>query len=450
MVGRRIALLAAVALLATAGSAHAAFPGQNGKIAYSHFNCGATGCTQGLYTTFEDGTGRVQLTTGARDAWPAWSADGSKIAFSSNRDEPNPSSCGAQCNYEIYSMNADGTGRVRLTSDPASDYSPAWSPDGSKIAFNSSRSPSGIYVMNADGSDPRLLLAGVRDPAWSPDGTKIAYTGPGGESDQLYASEIWTMDADGTDQRRITQSGDIEYPCGSSYFTYDEADFGPNWSPDGTKLVYAEELGDLCGDGDFAYAVETVDATGGGPEHTIFSSYEGCGFPSTAWSPDGSRIAFTYCYLYGANPDGSDRRFIDSTCCGIDDADWQPIANRPPDCSGVTATPNLLWPPDRRFRTVELAGASDPDGDEVTLEITGVTQDEPVGGGRDAYGLGDNLARLRTERDPRGDGRVYRIAFTVTDAEGAQCEGTANVSVPRKRKQPAVDSAPPSYDSFGG
>ena len=446
---RRIALITAMALLALPPVAHAAFPGQNGKIAFEYSQCGATGCTgPNLYDVFEDGTGRTQLTTVGRNIQAAWSADGSKIAFATDRNEPSPPGvCGGHCNWEIYTMNADGTGQTRLTFNSAEDLAPTWSPDGSKIAFNSAQN--GIYVMNADGSDQRLLLAGARDPAWSPDGTKIAYTGPGGESDQLNATDIWVMDADGTNQRRITQSGDIEYMCGSDYFTIDEADFGPDWSPDGTRLAYGEFFNDLCLDGDASYAVETVDASGAGSERTIFSAGEGCGFPSAAWSPDGSRIAYTYCYLYGVNPDGSDKRPIDSTCCGISHADWQPIVNHPPDCSTVTADPSLLWPANGTLRPVELSGASDPDGDAVSLEITGVTQDERVRGTRDAYGAAENAVRLRAKRDPRGDGRVYRIAFTATDSKGAQCDGTAAVSVPRHKKQPAVDSAPPSYNSLG-
>jgi hypothetical protein len=129
---------------------------------------------------------------------------------------------------------------------------------------------------------------------------------------------------------------------------------------------------------------------------------------------------------------------------------WQPITNQPPDCSGVAATPNTLWPANGKLRRIEVAGATDPDGDSVTLSITGVTQDEPVRGAPDAVrGPGDSAVPLRADRDPRGDGRVYTIAFEATDGEGGSCEGVASVSVPRHRSVAAVDSAPPSYDSFG-
>ena len=90
---------------------------------------------------------------------------GGKIVFTSNRDDPNSATCSQFfCNHEIYVMNADGSGQTRLTDNPASDTQPAWSPDGSRIVFTSNRdepNPSTcshflcnheIYVMNADGS----------------------------------------------------------------------------------------------------------------------------------------------------------------------------------------------------------------------------------------------------------------------------------------------------------
>jgi hypothetical protein len=108
--------------------------------------------------------------------------------------------------------------------------------------------------------------------------------------------------------------------------------------------------------------------------------------------------------------------------------------NQPPDCSKVSAGPNL-WPPNHKFRKVTLSGLTDPDGDAVTLTITGVTQDEPLnalGDGNfapDAILSGNDL-QLRAERSGLGDGRVYRIAFTGSDGNGGTCSGVATVGVP--------------------
>jgi hypothetical protein len=129
--------------------------------------------------------------------------------------------------------------------------------------------------------------------------------------------------------------------------------------------------------------------------------------------------------------------------------------NRPPDCSSVAATPNSLLPPNHQFESVSLSAPTDPDGDAVTIAIDGVTQDEPV------RTLGDNTTpdarrtaagdqvELRAERNPRRDGRVYRVAFTASDGNGGSCSGSVNVSVPRRQADVAVDSSPPSYGSFG-
>jgi hypothetical protein len=123
--------------------------------------------------------------------------------------------------------------------------------------------------------------------------------------------------------------------------------------------------------------------------------------------------------------------------------------NRPPSCDHVAASGTSLWPANRHFRGVRVSGATDPEGDPVTVEITGVTQDEPVGRRHDARtSSSPDKVWLRAERNHRGDGRVYRVAFSASDGTSA-CSGVTTVEVRRKGNHPAVDSAPPSFDSFG-
>lgn len=159
-----------------------------------------------------DGSNPVQLTDD-NDGYPAWSPDGTKIAFTSARDG----------NAEIYVMNADGSNQVRLTDDPGSDGVPDWSPDGARIAFVSDRAgQSGfdIYAMNADGSDVVRLTdtgggsAWNADPAWSPNGTKIAFSSGDG---------IYVMNSDGSNAVPLTSDYD---------------DLAPAWSPDGSQIAY--------------------------------------------------------------------------------------------------------------------------------------------------------------------------------------------------------------------
>ena len=113
--------------------------------------------------------------------------------------------------------------------------------------------------------------------------------------------------------------------------------------------------------------------------------------------------------------------------------------NRPPDCSTAVACQPTLWPPNHKYNDVEICGVTDPDGDAVTIEVTGVTQDEPVntrGDGNtcpDAK-IVDGHASVRAERTGTpavpGNGRVYAVHFTATDAGGASCTGTVTVCVP--------------------
>jgi VCBS repeat-containing protein len=132
--------------------------------------------------------------------------------------------------------------------------------------------------------------------------------------------------------------------------------------------------------------------------------------------------------------------------------------NDAPDCSAVTGDLNLLWPPDHTLRLITLTGATDVDGDPVTLTITGVTQDEPVNGlgdgdtGPDAVaGPGSNQVSVRAERSGGGDGRVYVISFTASDLSDATCSGTFTVTVPHGMRSGsvAVDSGQ-TVNSFTG
>lgn len=159
---------------------------------------------------------------------PAWSPDGSRIAFS----RYTPPVWGPE---DIYVVNADGTGaEVRLTNHPSRDFLPAWSPDGTRIAFTTDRDGNEeVYVMNADGSNPVNLTNHpgsdvVWAGAWSPDGTRIVF-----QTNREGDSDVFVMNADGTDPVNLTNSPMQEK--------------GGSWSPDGTKVVFWQDpAGDVC------------------------------------------------------------------------------------------------------------------------------------------------------------------------------------------------------------
>jgi cysteine-rich repeat protein len=131
--------------------------------------------------------------------------------------------------------------------------------------------------------------------------------------------------------------------------------------------------------------------------------------------------------------------------------------NHDPDCSAAVADRSLLWPPNHKFAKIHV-DVTDPDGDDVTVTINGITQDEPLdsyGDGHtcpDADGVGTDTALLRAERARSRlnsrDGRVYHVSFTATDGKGGSCAGVVAVCVPPKRKATCVDEGP-LVDSTG-
>jgi Tol biopolymer transport system component len=246
-----------------------------------------------------------------------------RIVYSSNRDG----------NLEIYLMGAAGS--ARLTNNPAADFDPVLSPDGTKIAFVSNRDgPGNIYVMNADGSNPVRLTAhggGDIEPAFAPDGRIVfaSYQVDYEATRPELVTDLWIMNGDGSGQARLTT---FDHSLGASAprvspdgtrivfilgwqiwsigidgtdpvaLMTEEDNFSASFSPDGSKIVFASDVNSSYGD------VWVMHADGSSPQR-LTSSNSGAGTPT--FSPDGSKIVFASSRngnddLYLINADGSD------------------------------------------------------------------------------------------------------------------------------------------------
>jgi dipeptidyl aminopeptidase/acylaminoacyl peptidase len=255
-----LAIVAAcgLALAAGVGPAWAAFPGTNGKIAFSTLSDFED---LDVFAINPDGSGLVSLTGGswAADSQPAFSPDGSRIAFVSDRTG----------NAEIFVMNADGADVTRVTSNPAQEFDPAFSADGSRIAFTSDRDGNrDLYVIGSDGAgETRLTSSGANeeDPAFSADGSQLAFV-----SDRDGNREIYLAAADGANPVRLTAD-----PA---------ADYQPSFSPDGSRIAFTSTRA-----GGLAH-IHAIGADGSAP--TPLSSSDSSSDHDPSFSPDGTQVAF--------------------------------------------------------------------------------------------------------------------------------------------------------------
>ena len=310
----RAVLCAACALLVSATPAHATFPGQNGKIAFTHFD-GGNEKKSDIYTVSPNGRHLRNLTPNSRaaDDSPSWSADGRKIAFWSTRKGPdNPTG-----DQEIFVMNANGSGLRQVTKNKLDDGSPAWSPNGDRLVFHrflGAGAGADLFTVRVNGRGERNLTRSPRIvdsyPVWSPDGREIVFM----RDDSGRENDIATIRPDGSNLRALTAT--------------DTDEEGPDWSPDGKGIVF-QWNGAPPGED---YDVYVMSGDGGSPP-TRLTTAEGF---TPVWSPDGRQIVFSNArrppgggrrgpaQLFTMRADGSREKRVRPGFDGHH-PDWQPV-----------------------------------------------------------------------------------------------------------------------------
>jgi Tol biopolymer transport system component len=260
----------------------------------------SSGSRQRVGVVRADGTEQRFVTDGSAEAsMPAWSPDGTELVMSYQGI--------AGRNPQLWAIGVNGTGLRAVPIGDRAGRSPSWSPNGQQVAFDDFH---GLFLVKPDGSGFRALLTDEYDngvPQWSPDGNWILFTGfePGfgeGSSRRLYV-----VRPDGSGLRRLASS-------------VNRAILKASWSPDGTRIVFD------VNDGDLRIVTVSTDAV-----TTLTNTPELESRP--AWSPDGTRIAFKRMvgagsHIFTVRVDGTDERQVTSGAGYYDQPSWQPLAAR--------------------------------------------------------------------------------------------------------------------------
>jgi len=298
------AVTGAMVLLTVAAEppAAATYDGQIGRIAYGAF-VAADRTQADIWSVLPDGRALRQLTDApGRDICPAYSANGKRIAFCSDRTG----------SFEIWVMNANGTEERQVTELGSYAVFPDFSPDGSVLAFSAEPVGGGntdLWLVPVAGGAPTQLTdtpdALEENPVWSPDGTKLLFVRIAGD---FSSGQLWMREVSSGQETQLT-------------FDQTFKDQTPDWSPDGARVAYAA-------DDD----IWLMNADGSGQVNLTQSAFVEFG---AAFSPDGRRIAFTGSggpvptgerYVQTMLTDGSERSVVSSTP-GLLHAvpGWQPL-----------------------------------------------------------------------------------------------------------------------------
>jgi Tol biopolymer transport system component len=364
-------------LLVPPAAAQAAYPGSYGKLAFVRDGH--------IWTMNADGTGAAQLTTGTADASdPEWSPDGTRIAFV--RASPQ---------RRLMTIRTSGTGEapfpVFIPGENGEVYAPTWSPDGRQLAYIVSYDDNEncfcrVWEMRSDFVN-HFSLFELDGAQWSPSGATIALS----EQDDEPVERIYKVSV---------TPGTAPAPIGNGALR----DFGPAWSPDAAKVAYISERDDLANcDGPHPICRHEVQVANADNTGITRLTDNGVAEYGVEWAPDGSKLVYsgvepgcTSCSgpdLHVMNPDGTGRVRITNTTAGEFEPDWQPAISGPgpgyPRPAGGSPLRVSLVPtyasctsPNRQHGPPLAFGSCDP----PTLRSSNLTIGTP-----DANGAGANM-----------------------------------------------------------
>lgn len=305
-----LASLGVIALAIGGESARAAFPGDEGRIAFAGTSEGEDYAATDIFTILPDGSSLARLTDtdDAFEASPSWSADGRKLVFTRGS--------------EVWVMGSDGAD-PRLIADSGKRYSspsPAFSPSGNRIVYSTVKE---LRTVPVNGGDSDLLMRTpqfVVGPRYSPDGKRIVFAG---SPNRFSGVGIWSVRRDGSDLRQLTR---------------DPADRTPDYSPDGRHIVFMRTGDDRGQDTLFVMRADgSRERAISPPGELLYPAFSPTGRRIVARGTESLNTQFPNCSdLYTITRRGADKRRVTDNCpqtslneigATVDAPSWQPLPN---------------------------------------------------------------------------------------------------------------------------
>lgn len=396
-----------------------------------------------IWTANADGTGLARVTNDAAvDAEPAFTPDGTKLVFATDRDG----------NFEIYAINVDGTTPVRLTNDPAPDRDPDVAPNGATVAFvrDTDAAEAAVWTMNLDGTNAVAFTDGTfpaMAPAYSPDGLLLAYAAaPEGDLD------VWTVGVDGTNPTLLAGGeGDQTLPSWQTIVAGENQPPTADAGDGGNVECTSPEGAEVALDGSASSDPDDTETTS---DIVLYEWFENFGGDDESFLGTGANLTATV-------PFGEHAITLQVTDSVGQTATVEVVfvvVDTTPPVIRLHVTPDVIWPPNHKMVPIHsVVEASDVCSPEVVVQLVSVTSSEPDNGTGDGNfpndiqgvnaGTADVDFLVRAERKGNGPGRVYTATYGATDGADNSTEALATIRVPHDQRDARSTKPDPARGS---